>query len=362
MHHEFQQRQKTVVAAAFSGLSATPLDAASVNQNGTSTTYNNWPDGNPRISRRDQWEVPTRRSPARNQHRPQQRRFVCQSGTYSNGSGTQAPTAFGYKIVSSSTPITYAPSGSSAAYVGQLGAFIGNGTSATTFHGLSSIGPANEGLFCISGRHLFLSQGARWRVARPWQWRKPRRLVPSRKTWLSRSATAPWLAMARCNLTPRTRITVRDTIPGAGHPRQRDLPKWSTSQTGGTAGHFNTISHVADGSSAITPNPLLRASAQPNGAIYLPGDVRGRELTTLSRPPRSHTISARGPLITVCRQYRPPDNTGVLCRPGLLQHWTVAPFISALGISAPLRLILNGFAHPVTLHADGGKMRRVGQY
>lgn len=132
--------QKTVVAAAFSGLSATPLDAASVNQNGTSTTYTTGPTGTLAYPGGTNGEVLLGVVQPGISIAPSNDASFVNLGTYSNGSGTQAPTAFGYKIVSSSTPITYAPSGSSAAYVGQLGAFIGNGTSATTFHGLSSIG------------------------------------------------------------------------------------------------------------------------------------------------------------------------------------------------------------------------------
>lgn len=45
--------------------------------------------------------------------------------------------------------------------------------------------------------------------------------------------------------------------------------RWTTAQTGGTAGHWNVISHIAEGSSAITPTPTAAGvTAHLNGGPY----------------------------------------------------------------------------------------------
>ena len=131
---------KTAVAAAFSGLAASPLDSASVSQTGSSGTYTEGPTGTLTYPGGVNVEVLLGMIEANTGGTPTNDASFTSLGTFNNGGGTQAPGAFGYKIVSANTPITYAPTGTSATYVGQLGAYKGTGTVTSVFHGLSATG------------------------------------------------------------------------------------------------------------------------------------------------------------------------------------------------------------------------------
>lgn len=131
---------KTAVAVSFSGTAASPLDAASVTGTGTATTYSVGPTGTLAYPGGANGEVlvgvvQVGTSPPTNDAA-----FI-DIGSFTNGGGAQASAAFGYKIVSASTAITYSPTGTSNAYAGNLAAFIGSGGGvANTAHGLSAIG------------------------------------------------------------------------------------------------------------------------------------------------------------------------------------------------------------------------------
>lgn len=130
---------KTLIAASFSGIAASPLDAAGTTGTGTSTTYTVGPTATLNYPGGANGEVLLGVVQA-NAAPPTNDPTFTSFGVYGNGGGTQTPGAWGYLIVSSNAAVTYAPSGTSQTYVGQLGAFIGNGSSTSVFHGLSSIG------------------------------------------------------------------------------------------------------------------------------------------------------------------------------------------------------------------------------
>jgi len=130
---------KTLVAASFSGIAASPLDASGTTGTGTATTYTvgptatlNYPGGVNGEVLLGYVQVST--SP------PTADATFTNLGTYANGGGTQTPGTWGYLIVSSNAAVTYAPTGTSNTYVGNLGAFKGTGTVTSVFHGLSSMG------------------------------------------------------------------------------------------------------------------------------------------------------------------------------------------------------------------------------
>lgn len=128
---------KTLVTVAFSNIISSPLDASSAatTQAVAATTYTIGPTGTLTYPGGTNAEVVIGYVKPNATAAPTNDASFTDLGTFSGGGGTQADAVFGYKIVSASTAITYAPTGTSAAYVGNLGAFIGTGGSGPTLQG-----------------------------------------------------------------------------------------------------------------------------------------------------------------------------------------------------------------------------------
>jgi hypothetical protein len=123
---------KTIVAASFSGIAASPLDSSGVSQTGTGTTFTVGPTATLTYPGGSNGEVLLGCIQSGTTGAPTNDATFTDLGTFSNGGGAQAQGAFAYKIVSASTAITYAPTGTpSGAYVGNLGAFKGTGGGAS---------------------------------------------------------------------------------------------------------------------------------------------------------------------------------------------------------------------------------------
>lgn len=160
-------------------------------------------------------------------------------------------------------------------------------------------------------------------------------------------------------------LNTQDQNYGTGYnPKGLDVlvsgtcAKWSTSQTGGTAGHFNTISHVADGASAVTPTPTSAgASAQLNGGPYTflvtCEDASNNSLATATL---TYNISTGTANNCGAVNIGPFDNTGVSYVPsGFASTLDGCAVYLSTGYFKTTALNLGmGFTHPVTLTcADG---------
>lgn len=137
--------------------------------------------------------------------------------------------------------------------------------------------------------------------------------------------------------------------------------KWSTSQTGGTAGHFNVISHVAEGASAVTPNPTAAGvTAQLNGGPYtFLVSCEDASNTVLSTATLTYNISTGTANNCGAVNLGPADNTGVAYFPsGFASTLDGCAVYLSTGYFRTTRFFLGmPFAHAVTYTCADGANR-----